>query len=104
VAAHARIASSMRIEFSSDAMGEERVLLDGREVSSLLRTEVAGAGASRVAAWTAVRDALLERQRAFCRTPGLIADGQRHGPPWFFRTPCSKSSSPRLPRKGPPTL
>jgi cytidylate kinase len=79
VAAHARIAGSMRIEFSSDAQGAERVLLDGREVTGLLRTEVAGAGASRVAAWPAVRDALLERQHAFAQPPGLIADGRDMG-------------------------
>jgi CMP/dCMP kinase len=69
----------MRIEFSSDAAGAERVLLEGREVTSALRTEVAGAGASRVAAWTPVRDALLERQRAFAEAPGLIADGRDMG-------------------------
>jgi len=79
VAAHARIASSMRVEFSSDASGAERVLLDGREVTGALRTEVAGAGASRVAAWTPVRDALLARQRAFAEPPGLIADGRDMG-------------------------
>jgi CMP/dCMP kinase len=79
VAAHARIASTMRIEFSSDAAGAERVLLEGREVTGALRTEVAGAGASRVAAWTPVRAALLERQRAFAEPPGLIADGRDMG-------------------------
>jgi cytidylate kinase len=79
VVAHARIARTMRIEFSSDARGHECVLLDGREVTGLLRTEVAGAGASRVAAWAPVRDALLERQRAFAQAPGLIADGRDMG-------------------------
>ncbi len=79
VAAHARLALQMRVDFTSDALGAERVLLDGREVSGLLRTETAGAGASRVAAWPAVREALLERQRAFSRAPGLIADGRDMG-------------------------
>jgi CMP/dCMP kinase len=79
VAAHARIARSMQIEFASDPHGGERVLLDGREVSVPLRTEAAGAGASRVAAWPAVREALLERQRAFAAAPGLIADGRDMG-------------------------
>lgn len=79
VAAHARIAGTMHIEFSSDARGQERVLLDGREVTGQLRTEVAGAGASRVAAWGPVRAALLERQRAFAEAPGLIADGRDMG-------------------------
>jgi CMP/dCMP kinase len=79
VIAHAQIARSMRVEFTSDVAGAERVLLDGHEVTGALRTEVAGAGASRVAAWTPVRDALLERQRAFAEPPGLIADGRDMG-------------------------
>jgi len=32
-----------------------------------------------VAAWAPVRDALLERQRAFAEPPGLIADGRDMG-------------------------
>jgi cytidylate kinase len=54
-------------------------MLDGREVSAALRSEGAGAGASRVAAWPAVRAALLDRQWAFARPPGLIADGRDMG-------------------------
>jgi cytidylate kinase len=55
------------------------VRLDGRDVSAQLRTETAGAGASRVAAWPEVRTALLERQRAFAKPPGLVADGRDMG-------------------------
>jgi len=40
---------------------------------------IAGHGASRVAAWPEVRAALLERQRAFCQPPGLVADGRDMG-------------------------
>ena len=36
-------------------------------------------GASRVAAWPAVRNALLDRQRRFAREPGLVADGRDMG-------------------------
>jgi cytidylate kinase len=54
-------------------------MLDEREVAVALRTEAAGAGASRVAAWPAVRAALLDRQRGFVRPPGLIADGRDMG-------------------------
>jgi cytidylate kinase len=79
VEAHVRLARAMRIQFSTDAGGNERVLLDGRDVSIPLRTEQAGAGASRVAAWPALRQALLERQRAFAQVPGLIADGRDMG-------------------------
>jgi cytidylate kinase len=85
VEAHARLAQRMRVDFSSDAQGKERVLLDGREIGDLLRTEAAGAGASRVAAWPPVRQALLERQRAFALPPGLIADGRDMGSVVFPR-------------------
>ncbi|MFI4866611.1 MAG: (d)CMP kinase [Steroidobacterales bacterium] len=76
---HARLAERMNVVFTVDAAGNERIMLDGREVSAALRTESAGAGASRVAAWPAVRAALLERQRAFAGPPGLIADGRDMG-------------------------
>jgi CMP/dCMP kinase len=76
---HARLAERMNVVFTADAAGNERIMLDGREVSAALRTESAGAGASRVAAWPAVRAALLDRQRAFADPPGLIADGRDMG-------------------------
>ena len=85
VAAHAQLARRMRVVFESDPLGAERVLLEGSEVTGPLRTEAAGAGASRVAAWPAVREALLERQRAFARPPGLIADGRDMGSVIFPR-------------------
>ncbi|MGE0383859.1 MAG: (d)CMP kinase [Gammaproteobacteria bacterium] len=59
--------------------GETAVLLDGRDITRMLRTEEAGTAASRVAALPAVRAALLERQRAFRRAPGLVADGRDMG-------------------------
>lgn len=77
--AHARLARGMDVEFGADGAGEERVLLAGREVTRDIRTETAGAGASRVAAWPSVRAALLERQRAFAVAPGLVADGRDMG-------------------------
>jgi cytidylate kinase len=76
---HARLAGQMQVTFAADADGQERILLDQRDVAGALRSEAAGAGASRVAAWPAVRAALLERQRAFARPPGLIADGRDMG-------------------------
>ncbi len=58
---------------------EVQVLLEGEEVTKQIRTEEAGADASQVAAIGPVREALLERQRAFCEAPGLIADGRDMG-------------------------
>jgi len=85
VEAHVRIALQMRIEFAGDGAGQERVLLEGEEVTRALRSEAAGADASRVAAWPPVRQALLERQRAFAQPPGLIADGRDMGTVVFPR-------------------
>jgi CMP/dCMP kinase len=77
--AHARLAAHMNVRFGADQEGHERVLLDGQDVTREIRSESAGMGASRVAAWAEVRAALLERQRAFARPPGLVADGRDMG-------------------------
>ena len=76
---HAELAARMDVSFGSDPDGGERVWLDGRDVTGEIRSETAGQGASRVAAWPGVRAALLERQRAFARPPGLVADGRDMG-------------------------
>ena len=78
-AANARIAENLDVRFGSDARGEEQIWLEGVEVSRDIRTERAGDGASKVAALPAVRAALVERQRAFARPPGLVADGRDMG-------------------------
>ena len=76
---HAELAARMHVNFTVAPDGNERIELDGRDVSNAVRSEEAGRGASRVAAWPAVRGALLERQRAFARPPGLVADGRDMG-------------------------
>ncbi len=78
VQGHAALAVSMDVRFAAEGEAE-RVLLDGREVTGEIRTEEAGQGASRVAAWPEVRAALLARQRAFAEPPGLVADGRDMG-------------------------
>lgn len=57
----------------------ERILLCGEEVSQQIRQEQVGNLASQVAAYEPVREALLARQRAFRRVPGLVADGRDMG-------------------------
>ncbi len=53
--------------------------LAGEEVSDAMRSEAASAGASKVAVYGKVRASLLDRQRAFCEPPGLVADGRDMG-------------------------
>jgi cytidylate kinase len=69
----------MDVVFGINPQGGELVTLAGRDVTADIRTETAGQGASRVAAWPVVRMALLERQRAFAAPPGLVADGRDMG-------------------------
>lgn len=73
-AALAALAGTLDIRFA----GEE-ILLGGERVTDAIRTEECGNAASRVAACPGVRSALLERQRAFRKAPGLVADGRDMG-------------------------
>lgn len=72
------LAAGLDVEFV-DLADETRVLLGGEDVTDAVRAETAGAAASRVAAFPGVRAALLDRQRAFRRPPGLVADGRDMG-------------------------
>jgi len=56
-----------------------RATLDGRDVADALRTEAVSAAASRIAVHANVRRALMARQRAFQRAPGLVAEGRDMG-------------------------
>ncbi len=79
VSGHARVAAGLDVRFGVDARNEEQVFLEGTDVTGELRAEATGEAASRVAAWPEVRSALLGRQRAFARPPGLVADGRDMG-------------------------
>ena len=86
-AGHAVVARTLDVEFGVDEVGEERVWLAGEVVTAEIRTEAAGGEASRVAAMPTVRAALLDRQRAFARPPGLVADGRDMGTVVFPEAP-----------------
>ncbi len=68
------IASQLKLRFT-----EQRIWLDGEEVSDELRREDVGAMASKVSAWPSVRGALLALQLSHRRLPGLVADGRDMG-------------------------
>lgn len=76
---HSRWAEVMDVTFGVRPDGGEIVTLAGQDVTGDLRSEQAGAGASRVAAWPPLRQALLARQHAFAQPPGLVADGRDMG-------------------------
>ncbi|SFW36362.1 (d)CMP kinase [Nitrosovibrio sp. Nv17] len=63
-----------------------KIQLGEEDVTDAIRTESCGRVASRIAAYPGVRAMLLERQRAFCQSPGLVADGRDMGSVVF---PCA---------------
>ena len=71
----ADLVATLHIVFTPD----QRVLLGAEDISLAIRTEAAGMNASRVSAFPAVRQALLQLQRDFRRLPGLVADGRDMG-------------------------
>lgn len=75
----AALAGRIQGTFLQSSSGQERVLLDGEEVTLTLRTEACGNRASKLAALPRVRDALLDWQRRYRKPPGLIADGRDMG-------------------------
>jgi CMP/dCMP kinase len=77
--AHARVAEALDVAFGVSPDGGELIWLGDAEVSTQIRSEQAGSGASRVAVMPGVRAGLLQRQRAFAGPPGLVADGRDMG-------------------------
>jgi cytidylate kinase len=58
---------------------DSEIRLGNEDVSDAIRAEACSNAASRIAAYPEVRQALLARQRAFRRCPGLVADGRDMG-------------------------
>ncbi|MGY8869719.1 MAG: (d)CMP kinase [Pseudomonadales bacterium] len=72
------LAAHLDVQFSTRDDGVQ-IVLEGEEVTQAIRSENIGNDASKIAAIGPVRQALLERQRAFAELPGLIADGRDMG-------------------------
>lgn len=70
----AKLAADVDIQFSDGS-----VWLNGQSVEREIRAEAIGNLASVIATHSALRQALILRQRSFCRPPGLIADGRDMG-------------------------
>ncbi|WP_236173040.1 (d)CMP kinase [Pseudomonas pseudonitroreducens] len=82
------LAAHLDVQFTHAKGGQgQHIILEGDDVTDVIRTEQVGAGASQVAALPAVRDALLQRQRAFLEAPGLVADGRDMGTVVFPSAP-----------------
>ncbi|HKZ11364.1 MAG TPA: (d)CMP kinase [Rhodanobacteraceae bacterium] len=100
----ARCAAETRIEFRDPGGGgETRVIIDGQDATDAIRTETAGAAASAIAALPPVRKALVDKQLAFRRPPGLVADGRDMGTVIFpdapFKVFLTASAAERAERR-----
>lgn len=75
----AELVDKIEFQFKRTEQGHWVVLLNGEEVQDQLQTEEVGDIASKIAVFTKVRQGLLAKQRAFQKTPGLVADGRDMG-------------------------
>lgn len=64
------------VEFSGNG---QKTLLDGQDVSEDIRTQDAGAAASAVSRYTAVRDMMVRRQQEMAREQSMLLDGRDIG-------------------------
>ena len=74
-----KLAEQLDVSFPRTPGNTESVILQGEDVSQEIRTETCGNAASCLAALPEVRQALLARQQAFRKLPGLVADGRDMG-------------------------
>jgi len=73
------LAAHMDISFEMNEQSTAKAILEGEDVSILIRSEDIGVNASIIAAYPKIRTALLGRQHAFSQPPGLVADGRDMG-------------------------
>ncbi len=74
------VEEAKKLDLTFEKKGElVSILLGGEDISAQIRTEESGNMASKVAAIPEVREALFERQKAFQKAPGLVADGRDMG-------------------------
>ena len=72
------IARNLDVDYAAE---NERlkISLGAEDVTEAIRLEEVGVMASRIAAIPELREALLDRQKAFATAPGLVADGRDMG-------------------------
>jgi cytidylate kinase len=100
----ARCAAAIRLEFRDPGDGgDTRVIIDGIDATDAIRTETAGAAASAIAALPEVRKVLVDKQLAFRKPPGLVADGRDMGtvifPDASFKVFLTASAAERAERR-----
>jgi cytidylate kinase len=95
----AALAMDLRFEHGDDRL----VKLNGQDVTDLLGLESTGNTASKIATIPEVRAALLQKQRDFKQSPGLVADGRDMGTVVFpdakYKVFLTASASERAERR-----
>ncbi|WP_077597964.1 (d)CMP kinase [Olsenella urininfantis] len=74
-----RVAREARIQFGQAADGSQTTVLDGRDVSSEIRSPAIDRSVSKVAAIAGVRAAMVEGQRKLAQGGNVIAEGRDIG-------------------------
>lgn len=73
-----KIATNLDVHYAAEN-NQLKVILKAEDVTDAIRTEDVGVMASTIAAIPELREALLDRQKAFAKEPGLVADGRDMG-------------------------
>jgi cytidylate kinase len=74
------LAHDLPVDFIVDHQGNKmHIMLNNIDITDQVRSEACGNFTSKIAALAGVRQALLERQRQFQQSPGLVADGRDMG-------------------------
>lgn len=81
------LASNLDLQFL-EVQGRNHLFLDGIDITKNIRSELCGNIASKISVIPSVRQALLDKQRAFRQFPGLVADGRDMGTVIFPDAQC----------------
>ncbi len=91
---------NIKIEYQN---GEQQVILNGENVTGLLRTEETGNMASKTSKYKEVRSKLVELQRELAKTTDVVMDGRDIGttvlPDAFVKIYLTASSDARAKRR-----
>lgn len=74
-----KLLSEITVDLTFNDKGEQIVLLDGEDVSGLIRTPEASMAASKISAVPSVRAYLLDLQRNMAKSHNVIMDGRDIG-------------------------
>ena len=87
-AAIAPLLDDLDLQLESDASGEQRVRVNGQDVSNPIRSPEVTAAVSTVAAHACVRASLTRQQQAMGQRGGLVAEGRDIGTAVFPEAEC----------------